>query len=158
MRIGITGHQRLRPGSRGWDWIEAAMRDVARDHAIGCAISALAAGVDQRFARIALELGATLEVIVPCRDYADVFGDRTAYQELLGSAALIDRLPFDQCDEQAYYAAGQVVVARCDLVLAVWDGQPAKGFGGTGDIVDYARAVGRPTIHIDPQRGIVRGR
>ncbi len=33
---------------------------------------------------------------------------------------------------------GLVVVERCDLLLAIWDGHPAHGLGGTADIVAYA--------------------
>ena len=35
-------------------------------------------------------------------------------------------------------------------MFAVWDGQPAADVGGTGDIVQYARDVGRLLTVFDP--------
>ncbi|MEO5877101.1 MAG: hypothetical protein ABIQ26_19070, partial [Streptosporangiaceae bacterium] len=44
--------------------------------------------------------------------------------------------------DEAYLVAGHRVVKRSDLLLAVWDGRPAGGLGGTADIVAYARDRG----------------
>ncbi len=42
-------------------------------------------------------------------------------------------------------------------MMAVWDGEPAQGLGGTGDVVDYALARRKPVIHIDPiKRRVMR--
>jgi hypothetical protein len=41
-------------------------------------------------------------------------------------------------------------VDRSDVLLAVWDGQPARGPGGTGDVVAYARARGTPVEVVWP--------
>jgi hypothetical protein len=38
----------------------------------------------------------------------------------------------------AYRRVGHYVVDHCDLLIAIWDGQPARGRGGTADIVQYA--------------------
>ena len=38
-------------------------------------------------------------------------------------------------------------------MIFVWDGKPAAGIGGTGDVVDYARALGKPLIVIDRASG-----
>ena len=48
------------------------------------------------------------------------------------------------------------VVDLTDIVLAVWDGQPAKGKGGTADVVAYVLRRSVPLIHIDPAARIVR--
>ena len=39
---------------------------------------------------------------------------------------------------QAYKAVGQYVVNRCDILIALWDGEPSRGKGGTAEIVEYA--------------------
>lgn len=31
-----------------------------------------------------------------------------------------------------------------DRLIAVWDGRPARGYGGTADLVAYARGLGVP--------------
>ena len=43
-----------------------------------------------------------------------------------------------------------------DIVLAVWKGKPAKGKGGTADVVAYAIRRRVPLIHIDPISHTVR--
>ena len=42
------------------------------------------------------------------------------------------------------------MVEVSDLVLAVWDGMPAKGTGGTADIVAFADAHGKEVVQIWP--------
>jgi hypothetical protein len=46
--------------------------------------------------------------------------------------------------------AGEKVVDLSDTLLAVWDGLPAKGYGGTADVVTYARATAVPFSVIWP--------
>jgi hypothetical protein len=41
-------------------------------------------------------------------------------------------------------------VESSDLMIAVWDGKPAKGKGGTADIVADAVTSAVPVVHIDP--------
>ncbi len=60
------------------------------------------------------------------------------------------RLPFREDGSAAHMAAGLVMVERSDLVLAVWDGQPARAFAGTADFVEYARHVRVPVAVIWP--------
>jgi len=158
MRIGISGHQRLRPGSRDWAWIDAAMEDVARRHGINVVVSALAGGADQHFVRVAMTLGALLTAVIPCRDYADAFAEpaeRAAYEALLAQAATIHHLDRPVCDQSAFMAAGEYVVAHCDLLVVLWDGQPSQGLGGTADVVACAARSERRVVHINPQNGVV---
>ncbi len=48
---------------------------------------------------------------------------------------------------------GILTADRADVMVVVWDGKPAAGFGGTGDVVDYARKFEKPLIIIDPATG-----
>ena len=48
------------------------------------------------------------------------------------------------------WAAGKAIAERSDLVLAVWDGRPAGGLGGTADVVKYARERGTTVAVIWP--------
>ena len=36
-----------------------------------------------------------------------------------------------------------------DVLIAVWDGEPARGRGGTAEVVAYARSLGKPVVLID---------
>ena len=42
-----------------------------------------------------------------------------------------------------YACAGAYIVKHCDVLIALWDGQPARGLGGTGQLVDWmiSRAI-----------------
>ena len=35
--------------------------------------------------------------------------------------------------------ASKLMVDKADELYAVWDGKPAQSYGGTGDVVAYAR-------------------
>jgi hypothetical protein len=50
--------------------------------------------------------------------------------------------------DEAYLAVGRFVLHNSDLMIAIWDGAPARGVGGTGDVVAEASGRGVPVIHI----------
>jgi len=153
MRIGITGHQRLKDPTL-WSWVRQEFDHVLSSidlPVIGS--TSLAVGADQLFADAILEHGGSLEVIVPFVNYEFTFSeghDRQEYLRLLASAS--DQMVLEQfgSDEEAYLAAGQCVVDRVNLLLAVWDGRPAAGLGGTADVVSYALQQGKKLIHLNP--------
>ena len=110
-------------------------------------VSSLAEGADQLFAAQVLAVGGVLEVILPCHDYVGslVTDDgRARFAELRQAAATVITLPFPKPSGEAFLAAGKALVERCDHLFAVWDGGPSRGVGGTGDVVAYARSLGRP--------------
>jgi hypothetical protein len=143
-RIGITGHRGLSP--RTQELIGAALRKELEPDAgaelVG--VSCLAGGPDQLFARMVLDLGGTLEVVVPAEQYRDGLDldEQDGYDELFAKAKHVERLPFVESTEQAHLAAGRAVVDRSERLVAVWDGKPARGIGGTADIVSYAYQAG----------------
>jgi hypothetical protein len=152
-RIGITGHRGLPPHTQ--ELIAAALRQELESHAgpelVG--VSSLAGGPDQVFARMVLDLGGTLDVVVPAAQYRDGLDpdEQRGYDELLATAKHVERLPFVESTEQAHLAGGQAVVDGCERLVAVWDGQPARGIGGTADIVSYARQQGVPVAVLWPE-------
>ncbi|MFB9362794.1 hypothetical protein [Actinoplanes nipponensis] len=110
-------------------------------------VSNLADGADQLFAAQVLAAGGTLEVVLPCRGYArSLLADdsRARFEELRRAATTVTTMPYPEPSERAFLAAGQALVDRCDHLFAVWDGRPARGVGGTADVVAYARAHGCP--------------
>ncbi|MER5769448.1 hypothetical protein [Streptomyces sp. NPDC001985] len=149
-RIGITGHRFIPPEAHGH--IRSGLRSALdRQGAALEAISSLAVGADQIFADIALSCGAELTVVIPSGDYADGFtepDELARFQELRGRAAREIRLGFAHSTDEAYYAAGAYIADNCDRLLAVWDGAPARGLGGTADIVRYAQDRGTPVTVI----------
>ena len=49
------------------------------------------------------------------------------------------QLDSSETREKAYERVGRYVVDRCDVLIALWDGERSRGHGGTAEIVDYAR-------------------
>lgn len=153
MRVGITGHQRLAAPAR-WDWVKQELdRFLASVDRPLIGVSSIAIGADQLFADAVLQHGGALEVVIPFVGYESVFSeghDRQEYFRLLESASKQEVLEKHGSDEEAYLAAGQRVVDRSELLVAVWDGRPAGGIGGTGDVVNYAMQQGKRIIHLNP--------
>lgn len=149
--IGVTGHQAM--PAVALEHAERELRGLLADQPALSAMSSLAAGADQLFARLVLEAGGALHVVIASHGYEQILDppDLASYRELRAAAAETTVLDFAEPGEPAYHAAGLYIVDHCDLLAAVWDGQPARGLGGTGDIVHYARAVGRPVTIIWPE-------
>lgn len=118
-------------------------------------LSPLAEGADRLAAHEVLRLPAgVLRAVLPLapQDYEEDFPAPTSQAEfrgLLALAAGIEVLAPGPSRAEAYRAAGYRVVDDCDIVLAVWDGQPTSGAGGTAETVAYARERGKPLIIID---------
>jgi hypothetical protein len=62
----------------------------------------------------------------------------------------VHQLSFIQPTTRAYMTASEFMVGRADELWAVWDGQPARGHGGTADVVAYARHRGVPVRRVWP--------
>ena len=154
-RIGITGHTNLSAATVPLvaDGIRAALAGCPTAELVG--VSCLARGADQVFARIVLDLGGRLDVVLPAADYRQrqVAADNTAeFDELLGRATSVHTMPFPVSGEQAYMAAGEHVLAGVDALVAVWDGGPSGGYGGTADVVAAARQRGLAVTVVWPER------
>jgi len=150
-RVGFSGHQSLSVPTRSL--VRSDLSRVLATMGRVLAMTSLAAGSDQIFAECALAAGGDLAVIVPCDDYEASFeneDDLALYRELLNSAAEVVRMPFPAPSEEAYWAAGRHAVDVADVLIAVWDGLPAGGLGGTADVVRYAEGAGREVLRIWP--------
>lgn len=151
VNVGITGHQNLGTADTA-HWVVLAIKKVVTEIAITQGFTSLAIGTDQLFANIMVEKAIPFIVVVPCTKIELSFKsdkDTALFRQLLAQAKGILRLPFDEPSEEAYFEAGKTVVDKSDLLIAVWDGQPAKGLGGTGDVVHYALKNKKEVIHVD---------
>jgi hypothetical protein len=142
-RIAISGHRDLpSPTTRLIDRaIRAALAERAPDMT---GLSCLADGADQIFARAVTDLGGTLEVVTPAADYREKLPEDShpGYDELLARAAAVHRLPFNESPPESHMAASRLMVDEADELYAVWDGKPARSYGGTADVVAYVREHG----------------
>jgi len=160
LRVGVTGHRRLDASMVGD--VRAACRELLASLGVAGrldgggveAFSALAIGADTIFAHAALELDIPLVGLLPFRDYPRDFTgeERTTFDELVASCAEIVRLDHTRRTNRAYMAVGEAILDRVDLLVAVWDGAPAHGTGGTGDVVALAEDRGMRVIRIPVAR------
>jgi hypothetical protein len=117
-------------------------------------VSPLADGADQIAAEIALRLGFELHAMLPFdreRYRSDMSDDesRLRLDALLSRANCILELPGESSHHlESYVMAGRATVAHSDVLIAVWDGLPPRGRGGTGEVVRLAHDRATPTIHV----------
>jgi hypothetical protein len=152
VRIGIAGHRCLAEPERVGAGIEAALArfTAAYPGRPLAVISSLAEGADRWGAEPAVKkLGARLIAVLPLpkTDYMRDFEtpeSKLEFERLLDRAEEVVQLPARANRDEAFAAAGEAVLDRSDVLLAVWDGQGAQGLGGTGEVVARARARGLP--------------
>jgi hypothetical protein len=158
MKIGVTGHQK-REGIE-WAWVKDTIcTELRRPENVKQAMSSLAAGTDQIFAKAAISLGIPVVAVIPLEGYQRFFRGSalSIYQQLLDECETV-QLTWKGDPERAFFEAGKFIVDHCDLLFAVWDGEKSEGLGGTADVVEYAEQRNRPVCHIDPIAKIVMGR
>ena len=147
-RIAVTGHRGLPDDTV--NIVDTAIRTAVRNQPkplVG--ITCLADGADQIFARAIIDAGGALHVIVPAQEYRDGLPAEAhaPYDELIARAANVRRLPYVASTSEAHMAASKTMLDDVDTLFAVWDGQPARGYGGTADIVTIAHDLNIP-VHI----------
>ena len=122
-------------------------------------VSALAEGADRIVAEAGLAAGATLDVVLPSSQavYEQDFGtdaSKAHFRDLLGKArsvfALDDPEEGPLGGKRGYEAAGLIMLAHTDLLIAIWDEGEAAGIGGTAHIVEQAVTEGAPILLINP--------
>jgi hypothetical protein len=175
-RVGVTGHRHLKSEAiaplraKIHDCLamiqaEIALRagekrvaEIVRPGAARDAVrivSPLAEGADRLVAEEGLKLGAQLRTPLPfaAQDYELDFPDSVdAFRALLAQSQVftLDGVRDETTARPAsYQAVGHFVVRNCDLLIAIWDGEPERGVGGTGEIVRFAIALGMTVWWID---------
>jgi hypothetical protein len=173
-RIGITGHRWL--GSRSFDEaavyqvIRNHIAEIAEKAGPAKAVlyTALATGADSLAAEAARSLGVPFIAVLPIpfeaarADYEAVPDGVARFLELIADAERVIELPLlfgDLTDialdnegrsaerDRQYALAGGYIARRAQTMIAVWDGQPARGFGGTGTIVQWRNEGGVPDAY-----------
>lgn len=151
--LAVTGHRAL--SEKTTALVDAALRnEISKQAEDGplVGLSCLADGADALFAKAVLDNGGVLRVIVPARNYRDGLPTEhhATYDALIAEAAEIISLNHVESDSDAHMDASLRMLAEADELFAVWDGQPARGHGGTADVVDAARDQGIPVTVVWP--------
>lgn len=153
MRVGITGHRGLSPevGARVRELLAEAVRDYDPGELV--AVSCMADGPDSWWAQAVLQHGGRLEAVVPATEYRDSLPEwhHAVYDELYRQGVDIHETGMTASDSQAHMAGSEVLVGLVDELIAVWDGKPAWGYGGTADVVAYAERTGVPVRVLWPE-------
>ncbi|WP_214416116.1 hypothetical protein [Sphaerisporangium fuscum] len=154
MRIAVSGHRGLPSGTAVL--VEAAIREILAEHEVPAevrGISCLADGADQIFARAVVDLGGTLEAVVCSETYREGLppAARDEYDTLMSAARKVHRLRHVESTNESYMAGSLLMLDLADELYAVWDGEPARGYGGTADVVAAAQGRGMKVRVIWPE-------
>ena len=152
--VGFTGHRHLTNVEAAATAIREAL-ELLRQEFSGewVALSSIADGGDRLFVREARGLDMSWHAILPLprAEFAKDFSEAEwADVETTLEAADHVRILEETGDrDESYLDCGIETVNDADVLLAVWDGDRARGKGGTADIVQYARAIGKPLMIVD---------
>lgn len=169
LSIGLTAHRDLLPAEV--PALRSAVRDFFRSLQAQFPdlplrlISALAEGGDQLVAEEAVALGIELVVPLPMAqvEYERDFDDPDAlarFRRLLaaGHVRVLPLAPGNSAEAIAtrgparnlqYAQQGMFVSSHCQLLLALWDGNPNTATGGTAQVVDFHLHDAMPGLSIE---------
>jgi hypothetical protein len=152
--LAITGHRGLSAELEAE--VDRMIRTAVAERGDLVGVSCLADGADAVFAQAVLDAGGSLVAVLPAAEYRSSLPEeyRPVYDRLLARAGKVVQLPFVTPDPEAYMEAGKRMVEESDSLLAVWDGQPGRGPGGTADVVAFARSRGVPVTVLWPEGAI----
>lgn len=160
MFVGFAGHRSIPAGTTAAAAaIDAALAELAAmAHSRAAAVSSCAEGADLLFVAAAVRLGLPRRCLLPIpisefeADFSTDAALRSMRQAVAGAMSVhIERRTDTRT--AAYLDCGCRVVDESDVLVAYWDGNPAAGEGGTGDIVAYARSTGKPLLWIHSVTG-----
>ena len=161
--VGFAGHRHLQNREKVREVLLTLVNSLRAEisgQLVG--YSSVAIGGDTIFAEALLSCGLPWMALLPHPEH-DFKNDFTESDWATTSALLQRALRVQSLSEKkgtdrdlAYLECGILVVEEADLVVAVWDGKPARGVGGTADIVAIVRNSSKPLILIDPDSLVVQ--
>lgn len=166
--IGFTGHRTgydedlIRPA------LKAVLEDLQkRAAAIGGEAdlhSSVAEGADTLCVEVAKELGMAVHLLLPLRqdEFAQDFSSPDAWERSRQQIELALQkpgrdsmrvLPGEMKRPDCYFDQGIRILECVDVLVAVWDGQPEQGLGGTAQVIAHAKNLGQPVVLIHSKTG-----
>jgi len=180
--VGVTGHRNIASNNKRLSNIVAKeLRAVVRRHkgAPIIILSGLAEGADRLVADVAREtLGAGLWAVLPLpdrlylRDFATA-GSIAEYKALKAASQRVIEAPlmgtrrslarYGEPRNHQYAWIGAFIAKRAQVLIALWDGAPGRGTGGTAHVVDWFLAGSTPRGYrisraprVEPRAGVAR--
>jgi hypothetical protein len=154
--VGVTGHRNIASGdAKIAALVRKELRRISRTHkdAPLVILSGLAEGADRLVAEVARkDFGAELWAILPLpaplyvKDFAKhasvkdyerlkAASRRVIEAPLMASRRAVSR--YGESRNHQYAWIGAFIAKRAHVLLAIWDGAPARGTGGTAQVVDW---------------------
>jgi hypothetical protein len=158
LAIGFTGHRSLPDEAKSRESIRGFLREQkAKTSAIVYGVSSAAAGSDLLFAESCLELEIPLRILLPLprEEFRKDFDPATwlRAEAVMSKAVSVVVTGDREIRNQAYYECGVETVQQSQLMIALWDGEPSRGMGGTQEIKEFAEKMDKPVIWIHSTTG-----
>jgi hypothetical protein len=170
--VGFTGHRSNFDAGLVRSALKQVLGDVmARTAAQGgraelCA--SVAEGTDTICVEVARELGMPVHLLLPLEEaeFAKDFSSPEVWQRAQAQFAIarqrsgcdsVHLIPGETTRPECYCNQSAYLLEVADLLVAVWDGKPARGPGGTAEIIGQAEIMGLPVVKIDAASGAVSG-
>lgn len=154
--VGVTGHRDIAPDDPAISaLVRKELRRIARAYpgAPLLILSGLAEGADRLVAEVAREeFDADLWAILPLPDalYEGDFAKRASvkdYKRLKAASQRVVEAPlmasrravarYGEPRNHQYAWIGAFIAKRAQVLIAIWDGAPARGTGGSAHVVDW---------------------
>ena len=159
--VGFSGHRQLHDPAGAAGAIAAALA-LLRHELPGdwIGLSSVATGGDQLFVEQVLSLGLPWHAILPLplHEFREDFSpsEWPEAERLLARASHVLVVNENGSREDGYLDCGMETVGGADVLIALWDGERARGKGGTADVVEYAQSIGKPMLILDAATLAVR--
>jgi len=148
--LGFAGHRALANPEAVRQSIRTAVetfRSQVDGEVIGRASAA--EGADLLFLEACRDAGLAYSVVLPFSEarFRGDFADDARWahaKSLIDGAASVEIAPGHEGAPEAYHLASREILDVADAMLFVWDGEPARGLGGTAETVAEARDRGLP--------------
>jgi len=147
IKIGITGHINLKAECIPYyrDALLRMIKELKDKYTKVVLYSALADGADRLIVEVAMKLDIEYIAVLPMPkvDYCTDFTEASSiqFEYLLENALSVIEIPLlslraNKRDLQ-YEASGIFISDKCDILIALWDGNYTNLKGGTSEIVKY---------------------
>lgn len=164
VKIGIIGHRNLQDEHQVEEQIENKIQELlsARKAIEFEAYSSIAYGADTLFVRVAEKHKAKIKLILPFpkAEYKETFvteNSEKTEERLNEFEKLCERyipeivneeIPKNEAERnQNYFDCGKALIDKSEVLIAIWDGFPVDGIGGTAQILEYAYSE-KKEVHI----------
>lgn len=161
LALGFTGHRNLSNETRSREAIRKTLVEW-KSKAAGTVygVSSAAAGGDLLFAETCLELHLPIRIFLPMpKEQFRADFDEPSWlraEAVMANALSVEVAGAGEKVTERYYECGIETVQQSQMLIALWDGGPSQGLGGTADMVHYARELGRPVMWIHSVTGAVQ--